>query len=148
MEKGIVPLNFKKRSSSDTIKSLIPTIDHYRSRGKTLLEIYAALSEKNLLVTSGSSNMAFGTFKNVYYQHCKKPSSKRVVAKSNSPQNNDVLSRDRLSPTSALPEPTLEKVDIDVDSSDEPLNEPQTQPQSFEERLAAHQRLAATVFYD
>ena len=119
----------------EVVSSLIDGIEKYRREGKTLRQIHTALSKNS------SFSLSFASFRNHYYQLRKERNSASSTRK-------NAAEKKIPSTTSALPEPTLEKVDIDVDSSDEPLNEPQAQPQSFEERLAAHQRLAATVFYD
>ena len=116
MDKGIVPLDFKKRSSSDTIKSLIPTIDYYRSKGKTLLDIYAALSEKDLLATRGSSNMAFGTFRNIYYQQRKGVTATNVTKESFVKKPAVSRSSANRKRTQELPNPTAYRNDCDGDS--------------------------------
>jgi hypothetical protein len=144
----IVRLEFKDKPCSETVEELVPTIDYYRSEGKKMSDIYAALCEKKLLPVGRSSQMAFSTFKNVYYQHRKEPPSKHVVAKSNSAQNTAVLSRNSLPTVSASSGPTLEKANTDVDLVDESSDELSTQPQTFEERLAAHQKLAASEFFN
>ena len=122
-------------TSGEIVFAWMDVIEKYRKIKKTLPQIHAALSKKP------DFSLSFPLFKYHYYQLRKERNSASSTRK-------NAAEKKIPSTAFALPEPTLEKVDIDVDSSDEPLNEPQTQPQSFEERLAAHQRLAATVFYD
>ena len=64
----ILDAEFEKRSRIEVVEELLPTIEHYRSKGKSLSEIYTALCKKNLLSTDCSFQMSFATFKNTYYQ--------------------------------------------------------------------------------
>ena len=70
----IVDIEFEKKSSTAVVEELLPTIEHYRSKGQTLTEIYAALRGMNLLFANSSSQISLGTFRNVYYKQRKEAS--------------------------------------------------------------------------
>ena len=156
MTDRILQLDFEKRSCAVIVGELVPTIEHYRSQGRTLADIYIALSEKQLLVLGArSSQMTLGTFKKVYYRQRKKDPSRRVVVpESTSPKRKDVLREKEFSSASDLSKLISEKVDTDVkdtDVKDTDVNladESSIQSQTFEERLAAHQQLAASEFFN
>ena len=61
----------------------MPTINHYRSKGGKLSDIYAALCKERLLTIDNSSQMALGTFRNLYYKNWEKgdASPKKVSSK-------------------------------------------------------------------
>ncbi|MBE9062875.1 hypothetical protein [cf. Phormidesmis sp. LEGE 11477] len=69
MTDKILQLDFDKSSCEEIIKDLMPTIDHHRSKGKTLPAIYAALCKKRLLSIDDSSQMAIATFRKWYYKY-------------------------------------------------------------------------------
>lgn len=71
----IIQLTFKKKKlSTEVVEELLPTIDHYRAEGISLSSIHRALCNKQLLSIGHSSQMAFNTFKNVYYHQRKQDS--------------------------------------------------------------------------
>lgn len=71
----ITGIEFEKIPSTAVVNELLPTIEHYRSEGRTLSEIYTALHRKNLLSIDSSSQMTWPVFKNVYYQQRKEAST-------------------------------------------------------------------------
>ena len=150
MTDRILQLDFKKRSCAVIVGELVPTIEHYRLKGRTLADIYIALSEKQLLVLGDrSSQMTLGTFKKVYYRQRKgAPLRCVVVPESTSRKRKDVLREKEFSSASDLSKLTSEKVDTDVNLVDESSDQPSTEADTFEERLAAHQRLAASEFFN
>ena len=86
MTDKILQLDIHKRSCEAIVKDLMPTINHYRSEGGKLSDIYAALCRKRLLtIEDNSSQMALGTFRNWYYKHRKiggaSPKKTRKVVK-------------------------------------------------------------------
>ena len=71
----IVDIEFENRSSTEVVEELLPTIEHYRSEGRTLPQIYAALCKRNLLFANSSSQITFSSFKGIYYQQRKEAST-------------------------------------------------------------------------
>ena len=71
----IIDIEFEKKPSTAVVEELLPTIEHYRSKGQTLPKIYAALCKKNLLSTDASSHLTWSVFRNVYYQLRKEAST-------------------------------------------------------------------------
>jgi len=72
----VVDIEFdEKRSSTAVVEELLPTIEHYRSEGHTLNDIYAALWKRNLLFANSLSQIALGTFKKIYYEQRKEAST-------------------------------------------------------------------------
>lgn len=51
----------KREYSSDAVRRLFPTIEHYRSEGKALSSIYKALIKREEI------SMSFSSFRNTYY---------------------------------------------------------------------------------
>ena len=78
----IIDIEIEKKPCTTVVEKLLPTIEHYRSEGRTLPEIYAALCEKNLLSIDSSSQMMLATFRNVYYRQRREASTDSQSAQS------------------------------------------------------------------
>ena len=119
----------------EIVSSLIDGIEKYRREKKTLRQIHTALSKNS------SFSLSFASFRNHYYQLRKErngaSSTRKNAAEKKAP-----------SITFASPEQASQRVEVHVDVVDEPSDELSTQPLAFQERLAAHQRLAASEFFN
>lgn len=69
MTVNILKLEFKSDSHEMTVKKLMPTIEFYRSEGRSLPDIYTALCEAKALSKGNASPMSLSTFRNGYYQN-------------------------------------------------------------------------------
>lgn len=70
MPSNILTLEFDNtESNAAAVKRLLPTIEYYRGKKKTLVDIHRALSKL------GEISMCFGSFKNSYYSQREKSSS-------------------------------------------------------------------------
>lgn len=69
MTVNIIKLEFKSDSHEMTVKKLMPTIEFYRSEGRSLPDIYAALCEAKELSKGKASPMSLSTFRKGYYQY-------------------------------------------------------------------------------
>ena len=165
MKDEVVHLDIRKRSSTESIKNLMVTINHYRALGVTLFSIYQALSSQKLLEKANRSQMAFGTFKNLYYRQLRSCDNQAVYrrksARRNSANKGELKSQrilglselgvgqDSSKPSEHSVEDSSEQKNFGTQKKAEELGaEEKTVPkQTLEEKLAEHQRIAATQFF-
>ena len=119
----------------EVVSSLIDGIEKYRREKKTLRQIHTALSKNS------SFSLSFASFRNHYYQLRKERNDASSTRK-------NAVDKKTSSIAFALPEQASQRAEVYVDVVDASSDEPSTQPQTFEERLAAHQQLAASEFFN
>jgi hypothetical protein len=116
----------------EVVSSLMDGIEKYRRERKTLRQIHTALSKNS------SFSLSFASFRNHYYQLRKERNGVCSTRK-------NAVEKKITSVTFAPPEQVPQRIEVSVDIADE-LSTELYLPQTHQERLAAHQKLAESEF--
>ena len=125
----------KVERNADIVRRLFPTIQHYRGKGKTLKTIYQVLLEE------GELAMAFDSFRNCYYAQRKEEQS--LNSSSIDSSKTYILAA---SPMKKKLEQKVKSEENDSASPAKKVRKIDTECESLEEYLAAHQAQAKAYF--
>ena len=127
----------KEEHNADIVKRLLPTIEHYRELGKTLKTIH------KVLVAEGIVSMSFGAFRSCYYTQRKIKQSSNISALDSS--------KPYIPPASSKRKKSVKQSEAErkEDASiAENIRKIETDGESLEDYLAAHQAQARAFFED